>query len=98
MDTPASASARYKPELNWLQIVYTEIVAVTTAMRRNQRWQVDESSSAKHSISTVILNENVYGFLNLASERTGFGSSLPSPIVGRLLTLGKWIATRIFKT
>jgi hypothetical protein len=80
MDTP-SASARYKPELNWLQIVNSEIVAVTTAMRRNQRWQVEQVGTAKHSTSTKVLNENVLRFLNLASERTGFGSCLPPPVV-----------------
>jgi hypothetical protein len=37
LDSP-SPSARYRPEISWIQIVYNEIVSVTNAMKRNQRW------------------------------------------------------------
>lgn len=51
IDSP-SPSARYKPEIIWVQIVYNEIVSVTNAMKRNQRWNRGSGASQEESSST----------------------------------------------
>jgi hypothetical protein len=37
---------RYRPEHSWKQIILSEIVKVTGAMRRNQRWSIDTGTSS----------------------------------------------------
>lgn len=84
MDSP-SPSARYRPEINWIQIVYNEIVSVMNTMKRNQRWSSAPPSNATRNhqpskeLSIIGFKsgdsgnnsgvENLKQFLHLAKKR-----------------------------
>ncbi|KAJ3000135.1 GDP/GTP exchange factor for ARF [Globomyces sp. JEL0801] len=82
--TPTTA-ARYKPELNWSQIVQSEIVSVTNAMRRTQRWNKEDDEHTHTFQHSPLFKDdagmsNVKEFLRVCSNRTPYvpGSPMPS--------------------
>ncbi len=97
LDSPSPI--RYRPELNWLQIVYSEIVSVTNAMRRNQRWnqqqQFSRSSSGTTSTKPLMGSKEWTGvdqlvqFMKFTEDSrsrqvANQGAPLPPPAVFRL--------------
>jgi hypothetical protein len=58
--TPTSG-ARYRPELNFLQIIHSEIASVTTAMRKPLRWDHEPHTPQPITIKGI---EKVTKFLN----------------------------------
>ncbi|KAJ3259131.1 GDP/GTP exchange factor for ARF [Boothiomyces macroporosus] len=88
--TSPSPVARYRPEMNWLQIIHTEIISVTSVMRRNQRWNIDHEEQEqllKPSITPELNLENVKDFLNLTYKRkyNSYGAPIPPPQESHLM-------------
>jgi hypothetical protein len=93
-----SSSARYRPEINWIQIVYNEIASVTNAMKRNQRWNRSShqgSTFANELLAPNILFKsgdtsnnsgvnNLKDFLSTASNRTA--GSQGAPIINQIVS------------
>lgn len=77
--------ARYRPELNWRQIIHSEIVSVTSAMRRNQRWHQNETLKFEPQFKESTGIDKVQGYLNTTLSRTGLGAPFPAPTEHPLL-------------
>ena len=91
IDTPTH-SVKYRPEINWTQIVYNEILSVTNAMKRNQRWNRvgnQDSAFTNEPVAPRILFKtgdashnsgvgHLKDFLSSASNRTPGSLGAPS--------------------
>lgn len=56
---------RCRPEFLWIQLINAEIVKVTGAMRRNQRWSIDQQPALPNLIDNT--------FLKLVAQREPSG-------------------------
>jgi hypothetical protein len=110
IDSP-SPSARYRPEMSWVQIVYNEIVSVTNAMKRNQRWNrnvVDPEESSSKPPSKPYFKpgdathnsgvDKIKDFLSASANRRAgsFGAPIVNHIVSDTIAFLKFAIADIF--
>jgi hypothetical protein len=96
LDPPLQPSLGYRPELHWKQIIYSEIVSVTTTMRRNQRWNNEVTHLQPPFISS---STRISTFLeSCQSRKPRMGSLFPNPPENHLIqefTKLKWTLSTV---
>jgi hypothetical protein len=82
-DGQATVGARYRPELNGIQIIHAEITAVTTTMLKNQRWRVDSEERSSRNVHKYLkgMDKVVKYLVNATNNENHFDSSFALPSV-----------------